>query len=367
MIPRTLIMQGALALAVLMVFPGCSESDKGVCENGQTQNGTTTCGLNAEGVFTQKCVAGAWQDTTTCTGMDVCVNDQTQNGASTCGLNDEGVFTQKCVTGAWQDTTTCTGTYVCVNDQTQNGTTTCGLNDEGVFTQKCVAGAWQDTTTCTGTDVCENDQIQNGATTCGLNGEGVFTQKCDAGAWQDTTTCTGTDVCVNGGKRENLLVCGPADEGFFLEDCTGGAWVNIEICMIYSYLGAGECRQADGQYGAYFSINYDDLDPHTQGDNAAIATARCKRKCAEHSDWCYAAQVVTNPIWPAPSCNLVTDNAAFTAAGNTWMDDTWGGLQTIDGESYRTYCGGGGALCTDTVWGGGSLNLREGYSCYIFI
>jgi hypothetical protein len=366
MILRTQVLRGMLALGLLMVFFGGCGSDTGVCEVGQTQDGTTVCGLNDEGVFEQECVAGAWQDTTTCTGTDVCENDLTQNGTTPCGLNDEGVFTQICVAGAWQDTTTCTGTDVCEIGQTQNGTTLCGLNDEGVFTQDCVMGAWQDTTTCTGTDACETGLTQNGTTVCGLNGEGVFTQDCVAGAWQDTTTCTGTDVCLNGSKREDQLVCGPADEGFFLEDCTDGAWASIEICMVYNLLGAGECRQGDGEYPAALSITYGDLEPHTTGDNAAIATARCKRKCAEHSDWCFAAQVVTNPIWPAPSCYLITDNAAFTGAGNTWEHDSWGGIQTIDGESYQTYCGGGSTSCVDTVWGGGSLSAREGYNCFVF-
>jgi hypothetical protein len=37
----------------------------------------------------------------------------------------------------------------------------------------------------------------------------------------------------------------------------------------------------------------------------------------------------------------------------------------IDGENYLTYCNGNGTNCSSTVWGGGSLNLRDGYNCYL--
>lgn len=133
----------------------------------------------------------------------------------------------------------------------------------------------------------------------------------------------------------------------------------------YTYAGEGECRQGNGEYPMKFSKSYSDLNPHTSGNNADQALTRCQDKCDEHSDWCLAIELVTRDIWPTPECRLVSDAATFSAAGMVVQNDTWGGTQTIDGESYQTYCAGGGSgQCASRVWGGGSLNSRTGYHCY---
>jgi hypothetical protein len=134
----------------------------------------------------------------------------------------------------------------------------------------------------------------------------------------------------------------------------------------YSHLGEGECRQSDGNYPIKFSKGYSDLREHTSGTNAQQAMDRCKAKCIVFA-WCLAAEVVLRDIWPTPECRLVTDwNAYVVESTNTFQNNEWGGMQSIDGENYQTYCNGGSSPCSSSnVFNGGSLNSREGYYCYI--
>ena len=92
----------------------------------------------------------------------------------------------------------------------------------------------------------------------------------------------------------------------------------------------------------------------------------CKAKCIEFA-WCLAAEVVLRDIWPTPECRLVTDwNAYVVESTNTFQNNKWGGMQSIDGENYQTYCNGGSSLCgPSNVFDGGKLNSREGYHCYL--
>jgi hypothetical protein len=132
----------------------------------------------------------------------------------------------------------------------------------------------------------------------------------------------------------------------------------------FAYLGEGECRQGNGEYPVNFSRSFYDLSPHTSGDNAAQAMERCQDLCVQYGDWCLAAETVTRDIWSTPKCYLVTDHAAWTAAGMTYDSDTWGGSQIIDGVSYQTYCAGGSVSCTTRDIGTGfTLNSRAGYHC----
>ncbi len=78
------------------------------CTEGATQEGTTVCGFNGEGVLTQDCVDGVWQDNQNCTGTDECTNGEAQEGATSCGLYDFGVLTQDCFDGVWVDVGPCT-------------------------------------------------------------------------------------------------------------------------------------------------------------------------------------------------------------------------------------------------------------------
>ncbi|MBT6178468.1 MAG: hypothetical protein HOI23_14575, partial [Deltaproteobacteria bacterium] len=127
--------------------PSTTEPDP-ECTDGDTQNGTTACGLNNEGVFVQTCENGSWMDTDTCTGTDICQNGTTQAGSETCGLNNEGTFEELCADGAWAQTETCSGTDVCANGTLDYQLASCAGGATGAKTLECVSGTWTEETVC---------------------------------------------------------------------------------------------------------------------------------------------------------------------------------------------------------------------------
>ena len=132
---------------------------------------------------------------------------------------------------------------------------------------------------------------------------------------------------------------------------TGSAYIfDLDI---YSYLGEGECRMANGQYPISFNVH----------DSGSLTW--CKDLCLQYT-WCLAVQKQGN------GCRLITDTAAFiTTGGNTFTDDNdkWGATRTFDDKSYTTYCGGSGqaGVCRSVSYefSGGLLNSRSGYHCYV--
>ena len=342
-VPKLFLLM-VVAVLVLPGARGCGGSTTPqICTSNATQNGTTTCGLNREGVYVQACVNGGWVDNATCTGTDICVNGSIQDGTTTCGQNSEGVLVQGCTNGAWVESFTCTGTDVCTNGDTQEGADLCGLNSEGVYQQQCSNGAWANTT-CTGTDVCTNGLTQDGSTACGLNGEGVLTRQCTGGAWVETAGCTGTDICANGSTQKGTTLCGPEDVGYLQQDCADGTWTDTSTCIGFTYLGEGECREADGSYPLRFQNN--------------LSAAQCQSRCEENADWCAAYYTYSG------DCNLVTDYPTYVSVAGGLQNNYWGGAQLINGESWQTYCSGNCAQ-TANLWGGGMFRYRQGYHCYV--
>ena len=122
----------------------------------------------------------------------------------------------------------------------------------------------------------------------------------------------------------------------------------------YSYLGEGECRMSNGQYPISFSA-WGSGWSHTE----------CKDLCLQYN-WCLAVEKQKY------ACALITDTEAFITTGrNKFTDenDQWGATRTFDGRSYQTYCGGSGqaGACTSVTYefGGGKLNSRSEYHCYV--
>ena len=120
----------------------------------------------------------------------------------------------------------------------------------------------------------------------------------------------------------------------------------------YSYLGEGECRMANGQYPISFSA-------------WGTGLSECKDLCLQYK-WCLAVEKGKY------ACALITDTEAFITTGqNKFTDenDQWGATRTFDGRSYQTYCGGSGqaGACTSVTYefGGGKLNSRSEYHCYV--
>jgi hypothetical protein len=238
-----------LTLSILFLFgfaTACDDdsnnNNNDECNAGDTQNGTTTCGVNDEGVFTQECTDGLWTDTENCTGNDECVNDATQLGTVSC--NTDGFLYQDCTLGEWVDSANCS-TGGCVADATQIGTAACGLNAEGYFVQLCDAdGNWGNTAECTGTDICTNGENQDGTTVC--NETGVFIQDCTLGEWIDSANCT-VGGCTEDATQIGTTVCGLNDEGFLVELCdANGDWNEItpDDCT-----GTHECTNDATQVG----------------------------------------------------------------------------------------------------------------------
>ena len=130
----------------------------------------------------------------------------------------------------------------------------------------------------------------------------------------------------------------------------------------FRYLGEGECRMSDGKYGLRLAVSFADLRPWSDGNHTEDVIARCQVLCARYV-WCFAAYVTLRSDWLTPECNMVTDRATFEAAFGALGSNQWGGVQPIDGIRYQTYCGGTGKSCS-SVYGEGSVNLREGCHCY---
>ena len=134
----------------------------------------------------------------------------------------------------------------------------------------------------------------------------------------------------------------------------------------YDFVGEGECRQADGQYGLEFSKSWHDLRPHYEGDNAEKAKDRCLNLCSQYS-WCFAAYPILRNIWKTPSCQLVTDRPTFEDVYGVRSTYKWGESTKIDGNSFQTYCAGNGCTAGDNKamnWNGGKLYPRDDYFCY---
>mmetsp|Transcript_52982 Transcript_52982/g.78546 ORF Transcript_52982/g.78546 Transcript_52982/m.78546 type:complete len:166 (-) Transcript_52982:173-670(-) len=108
------------------------------------------------------------------------------------------------------------------------------------------------------------------------------------------------------------------------------------------------CRQESGGYQQMSSKTLSNSD-------------WCRDKCCK-TNWCLAVEFTSLQS----ECHLVTDVETFEGAGYTLQSTAWGADQIIDGDTWTTYCNGGGD-CTagSTRFGGGSLNPRSGYQCWI--
>jgi len=136
----------------------------------------------------------------------------------------------------------------------------------------------------------------------------------------------------------------------------------------FKYVGEGECRQEDGEYGISFQTYYAQFEPHTEGSNAANSLTDCAAKCESFS-WCLGFNLGLRDDYLYPFCALITDWQAYVVeAGQTFQENQWGGNQTINGVYYQTYCwtyATSSDKCTEAnVHGNGYLYPREGYHCY---
>jgi len=174
------------------------------------------------------------------------------------------------------------------------------------------------------------------------------------------TYCAGDPEACNHGGASNWGggVLGPRKGYFCYKNLNTQPSPSPTYPADFEFMGEGECRQSNGEYGLQYDDAYSFLNPWTANGNAQSATDRCKELCAKYS-WCYAANVVLIDYWSTPHCTLITDKPTFEAVNGDKQDYSWGATKYIDGVPYQTYCSGN---CTK--WGGGKLNPRKGYYCY---
>jgi len=122
--------------AVVLDDAGIPDEDESPCLPGDTRQ--IPCGINGNGLQSQICLDGEWQNQGTCVDDDICKNGSTQQVA--CGINGRGSQAQECVDGQWVDEGTCVDPDECVDYDTR--TISCGVNDKGKQAQICIEGHW---------------------------------------------------------------------------------------------------------------------------------------------------------------------------------------------------------------------------------
>ncbi len=122
--------------------PMVPDSDTAICVPNETRQ--IPCGVNGNGVQSQICVGGQWQDQGDCLDDDICKNGATQEVA--CGLNGRGFQPQVCVDGQWVDEGACNDPDECVDTDTR--VVSCGTNNAGTQQQQCVLGHWENISGC---------------------------------------------------------------------------------------------------------------------------------------------------------------------------------------------------------------------------
>lgn len=222
------------------------------CNEGDTREGTTPCGLNGRGALSQVCDGGTWSDGANCEDPDLCNDGDTQVGTTPCGLNGRGTFFQVCEVGSWRDRSNCADPDICVDAATQAGTTACGLDGQGTLVLVCQGGEWVDSTWCdepTGlenTDVLCSDGVSNDGDRfvdcddydCSRNPNVTVCESCsdaidlavegtatDRGwSWRGFLTAdTGSESGTCGGAGNELLFAfTPSESGDYVATTSGG-------------------------------------------------------------------------------------------------------------------------------------------------
>ncbi len=124
---------GTIVADDVVVIP---DNDNAACSFGDSRQ--IACGLNGDGLQSQTCLGGEWQDQGNCVDDDVCVNGTPQDIA--CGINGRGIQSQDCTDGQWVNDGACNDPDECVDNDTQ--TIACGDNDAGKQDQICTLGQW---------------------------------------------------------------------------------------------------------------------------------------------------------------------------------------------------------------------------------
>ena len=199
---------GTVVLDEDVVIP---DIDNAPCSYGDTRQ--IPCGINGDGLQSQTCLGGNWQDQGECVDDDVCVNGDTQDLA--CGINDRGTQAQDCVEGQWVNDGLCDDPDECLDGDTQQ--IACGAGGVGTQDQICTLGQWVNDGNCV-------TLPQTGRWTCTSN------------------TCTpsyGDAACGNGTcdpkNGESAKSC-PADCDKSATNGVGQNCSDVYDCAFYNWL-----------------------------------------------------------------------------------------------------------------------------------
>jgi len=266
MISYSLKRNARFGLVFLLLGTSCA-APSSECESSQSQNATTVCGLNNEGVLIQTCANGVWASTGECTGKDLCHNGDAES--QECGFNNSGIQTRRCSEGAWEEWAECDDLDVCTNDTRESQP--CGNNENGTQNRGCNQGQWGSWGECNDPDECASAQVQNGTTPCGFNNAGSLLQTCVDGQWaDDSAQCEDPDYCANG--TEESESCGINNNGTHSRSCYEGNWTHFNDCVdsdvcINESTGTSPCginsagtstrTCADGQWGPFECVDPD--------------------------------------------------------------------------------------------------------------
>lgn len=167
-----------------------------------------------------------------------------------CGLNNDGLQSQTCLGGEWQDQGSCVDPDVCINGDTQN--IACGINGRGTQAQDCTGGQWVNDGNCDDPDECLDGAAQQ--ISCGVGGNGTQDQNCTLGHWVNdggcfvpghwtcgSKTCTpyyGDAACGNGvcspNNGESAKSC-PADCDKAAVNGVGQNCSDVYDCAFYGW------------------------------------------------------------------------------------------------------------------------------------
>ena len=200
---------------------GCDEDNNGggltVCEDGVQR--TIAC---EDGVKTQQCQDGTWNDITECsdkTGPNfVC-----KEGDEKTVMCEDGAGLQQmvCTNNAWTETGDCI-TIKCTEGAKQ--TIPCPSDPEKEVDQTCQDGKWVTAATChyPGQVCNEDEEIE---VECGLDGDQIQKLKCTKGQWTFVGSCQ-TAPCLDGEAKE--VSCGSSYEMIQRKKCIESEQIRAE-------------------------------------------------------------------------------------------------------------------------------------------
>jgi alpha-tubulin suppressor-like RCC1 family protein len=112
-----------------------------ICVDGETRSTELTCGRNGNGRLLERCdLRAVWVLTGGCDDPDACVDGDRQSGPRPCGWNHRGAFEELCVAGRWEETSTCVDTDECVDETIEDEA--CDAGTYALRQRKCISGVW---------------------------------------------------------------------------------------------------------------------------------------------------------------------------------------------------------------------------------